>query len=81
MVFEDSEYLEVGSSHVIKGVKFLTNKPNDSGDVIPERETHRTEPDAARLGNPSFVWRFGQERRLALIERYVKLENLSLIHI
>ncbi len=43
--------------------------------MIPERETHRTEPDAARLGNPSFVWRFGQERRLALIERYVKLEN------
>ncbi len=30
-------------------------------------------PDAARLGNPSFVWRFGQDRRLDLIERYVPL--------
>ncbi len=33
------------------------------------------EPDAARLGNPSFVWRSGQERRLALIERYVPLRG------
>ncbi|MBX7111559.1 MAG: class I SAM-dependent methyltransferase [Dehalococcoidia bacterium] len=32
-------------------------------------------PDAARLGNPSFVWRSGQERRLAIIERYVSLEG------
>lgn len=31
------------------------------------------EPEAARLGNPSYVWRSGQERRLALIERYVPL--------
>jgi ubiquinone/menaquinone biosynthesis C-methylase UbiE len=30
-------------------------------------------PDAARLGNPSFVWRFGQDRRLDLIERYVSI--------
>ncbi|RLT44003.1 MAG: class I SAM-dependent methyltransferase [Chloroflexi bacterium] len=33
------------------------------------------EPDAARLGNPSFVWRSGQERRLALIERYTPLHD------
>ena len=33
------------------------------------------EPEAARLGNPSFVWRSGQERRLALIERYVPLRE------
>ncbi len=33
------------------------------------------QPDAARLGNPSFVWRSGQERRLALIERYAILEG------
>ncbi|MEZ4554002.1 MAG: class I SAM-dependent methyltransferase [Dehalococcoidia bacterium] len=32
-------------------------------------------PDAARLGNPSFVWRSGQERRLAIIERYVSLNG------
>jgi SAM-dependent methyltransferase len=30
-------------------------------------------PEAARLGNPSFVWRSGQQRRLAIIERYVPL--------
>lgn len=33
------------------------------------------EPDAARLGNPSFVWRSGQDRRLAIIERYVPLRD------
>jgi SAM-dependent methyltransferase len=33
------------------------------------------QPDAARLGNPSFVWRSGQQRRLAIIERYVTLEG------
>jgi SAM-dependent methyltransferase len=30
-------------------------------------------PDAARLGNPSFVWRSGQRRRLAIVERYAPL--------
>lgn len=33
------------------------------------------QPDAARLGNPSFVWRSGQERRLALIQDYVDLDG------
>jgi len=37
------------------------------GDLITQA------PDAARLGNPSFVWRSGQERRLAIIERYIPL--------
>lgn len=32
-------------------------------------------PDAARLGNPSFVWRSGQQRRLAIIERHVALAD------
>ena len=32
-------------------------------------------PEAARLGNPSYVWRFGQERRLALIERFAPLDG------
>lgn len=31
--------------------------------------------DAARLGNPSFVWRFGQERRLAILSRFVSLRG------
>ena len=33
------------------------------------------EPEAARLGNPSNVWRSGQDRRLALIERYALLRG------
>jgi SAM-dependent methyltransferase len=31
--------------------------------------------DAATLGEPSYVWRFGQERRLGLIRLYVPLEG------
>lgn len=56
----------------------MTNAPGVSVDSIdsPAPSQHETEqPDAARLGNPSFVWRFGQERRLAMIERYVSLEG------
>ena len=32
-------------------------------------------PWAAKLGEPSYVWRSGQERRLALIRRHVALEQ------
>ena len=56
----------------------MTNAPSAST-VAPSAATDHTapdaQPDAARLGNPSFVWRFGQERRLAAIERYVSLNN------
>jgi SAM-dependent methyltransferase len=31
------------------------------------------------LGNPSYVWRFGQERRLNMIRRYVALENVRVL--
>lgn len=43
--------------------------------TVPAPSRPGDQPDAARLGNPSFVWRSGQERRLALIERYVILEG------
>lgn len=49
--------------------------------TIPQHDAARSStiaerfPEAARLGNPSFVWRSGQERRLAIIERYVPLEG------
>ncbi|HEY8492191.1 MAG TPA: methyltransferase domain-containing protein [Dehalococcoidia bacterium] len=36
---------------------------------------------AAELGNPSFVWRFGQDRRLALIRRYAALEDRRILDI
>jgi SAM-dependent methyltransferase len=34
---------------------------------------------AALRGNPSFVWRFGQERRLNLIAAYARLENARIL--
>lgn len=43
-----------------------------------------TEPgglDQVALGNPSFVWRYGQERRLEMIRTYVKLEGARVLDI
>jgi SAM-dependent methyltransferase len=37
--------------------------------------------DAAALGEPSYVWRSGQERRLELIRRYVPLEDLWILDV
>jgi SAM-dependent methyltransferase len=37
--------------------------------------------DQVVLGNPSFVWRFGQERRLEMLRRYLPLENARLLDI
>jgi SAM-dependent methyltransferase len=43
-----------------------------------------TEPgglDQVALGNPSFVWRAGQERRLDMVRRYVSLEGARVLDI
>jgi len=43
-----------------------------------------TEPgglDQVALGNPSFVWRYGQERRLDMIRSYLTLENARVLDI
>jgi len=41
-----------------------------------------TEDDkAAALGHPSYVWRFGQERRLALIDRYAPLRGRRILDV
>ena len=53
-------------------VAVATSQIADPGRA-PERPV--ATPDAARLGNPSFVWRSGQERRLAIIERYLPLRG------
>ena len=37
------------------------------------------EEKAIRLGHPSYVWGFGQDRRLDLIRRYVPLENRTIL--
>src|SRR5712692_7771989 len=49
------------------------NAPHSAGAPRAERDRLAAAPEAARLGNPSYVWRFGQDRRLDLIERYVTL--------
>jgi SAM-dependent methyltransferase len=41
---------------------------------------HNTEKTAER-GNPSYVWREGQERRLAMIQRYVDLKDKRILDI
>jgi SAM-dependent methyltransferase len=38
-------------------------------------------PKAAVRGQPSYVWRAGQERRLALIRRHVALENARILDV
>jgi SAM-dependent methyltransferase len=40
-----------------------------------------TQDKAITLGHPSYVWRFGQERRLDLIRRYVSLEGRSILDV
>lgn len=38
-------------------------------------------PDAATLGEPSYVWRSGQDRRLDLIRKYVPLEGRRILDV
>jgi len=39
------------------------------------------EPKWITLGHPSYVWRFGQDRRLALIQRYAPLDGRWILDI
>ncbi len=41
----------------------------------------RTSDDAARLGHPSYVWRAGQERRLALVRRWAQLDAARILDV
>jgi SAM-dependent methyltransferase len=45
------------------------------------RRAIATEPSWIRLGHPSYVWRFGQDRRLALVERLVPLRGRSILDV
>ena len=42
---------------------------------------HNPSPEAAELGEPSYVWRFGQERRLNLIRRFAPLEDVRFLDV
>lgn len=39
------------------------------------------EPKWIALGHPSYVWRFGQDRRLALVESYVPLQGKAILDV
>ncbi len=39
----------------------------------------RTADEAARRGHPSYVWRAGQERRLALVRQWARLEGARIL--
>jgi SAM-dependent methyltransferase len=41
----------------------------------------RTDDEAARLGHPSYIWRAGQERRLALVCRWADLDGARILDI
>jgi SAM-dependent methyltransferase len=43
--------------------------------------TAATGLDQVVLGNPSYVWRYGQERRLGMVRRYLPLEGARLLDI
>jgi SAM-dependent methyltransferase len=49
--------------------------------TTPDSVTRAHSPDAARLGEPSYSWRSGQERRLDLIRAYVQLENAWILDV
>ncbi|OQA47617.1 MAG: putative S-adenosylmethionine-dependent methyltransferase [Chloroflexi bacterium ADurb.Bin325] len=42
-------------------------------------EFRRTSDEAARRGHPSYVWRAGQARRLALVQQWTKLEGARIL--
>ncbi len=41
----------------------------------------RTAAAAARLGHPSYVWRAGQERRLALVRHWANLDGAAILDV
>ena len=59
-------------------VEEVKTVPRVSG---PASESACPPPDAAGLGQPSYVWRFGLERRLSLIRRFVPLEGRRMLDI
>jgi SAM-dependent methyltransferase len=56
----------------------LTNTAAAAGGQAPEQASGL---DQVVLGNPSYVWRFGQERRLEMLRRYLPLEGARILDI
>ena len=51
------------------------------GTGVTGATTEATGLDQVVLGQPSYVWRFGQERRLALIRRFLPLEGARILDV
>jgi SAM-dependent methyltransferase len=56
----------------------LTNTSATAEGQTPE---HTSSLDQVVLGNPSYVWRFGQERRLEMVRCYLNLEDARVLDI
>jgi SAM-dependent methyltransferase len=56
----------------------LTNTTATAEGQPPE---HASSLDQVVLGNPSYVWRFGQERRLDMVRQYLNLEGARVLDI
>lgn len=48
-------------------------------DDATNTDFRRTDDEAARRGHPSYVWRAGQERRLALVRQWARLEGARIL--
>ncbi len=48
-------------------------------DLTSGTDYRRTADDAARLGHPSYVWRAGQERRLAQVRQWARLDAARIL--
>lgn len=56
----------------------MTNTTATAEGQPPE---HAANLDQVALGNPSYVWRFGQERRLDMVRRYLNLEGARVLDV
>jgi SAM-dependent methyltransferase len=54
---------------------------NTSATAEGQTPQHASSLDQVVLGNPSYVWRYGQERRLEMVQRYLKLEGARVLDI
>ncbi|MGE5602997.1 MAG: methyltransferase domain-containing protein, partial [Nitrososphaerales archaeon] len=45
----------------------------------PQEQFRRSDEEAARRGHPSYVWRAGQERRLALVRQWARLDGARIL--
>jgi SAM-dependent methyltransferase len=68
---------------VAVGEEGVTNTTTESGvpgtGPAPEPAKGKSSLDQVVLGHPSYVWRYGQERRLEMIRRYLPLEGARVL--